>query len=262
VEFTIEKLSKRADDIQTAADEIVERYYEIKSLQDAAVWKSDALAIQNVLTLFQADLVQFHNSELESLQKKENTRKNLPFVQRFTASRESEKKHKNNLDILQKGMESVKVAKSVINETIDETPTNKVDLKTMLSGLITRKKELTFEKRSQNEEMRQIRTKARQDRANLSGMNRGTMGKIATYQRAAITREKESKLSPLEYKKGEIEYELIEIDKKINRLNGFKGDDMVYIETKVRRCSYCGRRVNSGELCPGCGSDRTTYELN
>jgi hypothetical protein len=56
----------------------------------------------------------------------------------------------------------------------------------------TLKKEFAIEKRSVNEEMRQIKTKARQDRANLSGMNRGTLGRIAIYQRATITRARES----------------------------------------------------------------------
>ena len=73
--------------------------------------------------------------------------------------------------------------------------------------------------------MRQIRTSARQARASLSGLRGGTIGKVASYQRAGITYSKESKLSPLESQKGKIEYELIEIEKKINRLNGFKGED-------------------------------------
>jgi hypothetical protein len=41
---------------------------------------------------------------------------------------------------------------------LDEIPANTAKLKTILSGLIIRKKELEIEKRSLNEEMRQIRT--------------------------------------------------------------------------------------------------------
>jgi len=143
-----------------------------------------------------------------------------------------------------------------------KVPANNEELKTMLSRLNNRKKELSIEKRSINEEIRQIRTGARQARANLSGFRGGTMGKIATYQRAGITSSTENKLSPLESQKGRIEYELIKIDQQINRLSGFMGDDVVYTEIKVLRCSYCGRRVITGEVCPGCGSDKTTYELS
>jgi len=181
MEFTIEELAKRSMDIQRTIDEIIGSYNSITSLQAAAIWKSDALAIQNVITLFQADLDQFHTREEELLRKEEKTRGNLSFIQRFTASRTSENKHKENLQILHKGIESVATAKSSIYEKINETPSTKAELKTMLNRLISRKRQLAIEKRSVNEEMRQIRATARQAHASLTGLNRGTIGKIATY---------------------------------------------------------------------------------
>jgi rubrerythrin len=88
------------------------------------------------------------------------------------------------------------------------------------------------------------------------------VGKFATYRRAGITMSKEKALSPLETKKADIENQLIEIEKQINRLNYIKIDEEGNEDLQVLRCSYCGRRVNPGEVCPGCGSDKTTYELN
>jgi chromosome segregation ATPase len=257
MEFTIEELSKRAADIQRATNELFVRYHEITSLQEAARWKSDALALQNLLTLYQQDLVQSLNIVKVELTQEENARKSLSFIKRFRARRDLGKKHKGNLELTEKAIESIETAKSLIGEKINETPANRAELKTILSGLNARKKELSVDKRSLNEEIRQIRTKARQDRAEYSGI-----GKMATYQRASITRGKERMLAPRESDKGGVENQVIEIEKKIDRLEGFKVDDTVNIESDVLRCSNCGRRVNSGELCPGCGSDKTTYELN
>ena len=261
MEYSIENFTKRSKDIQIVIDELLERYHEITSLREAAVWKSDALALKSLILLFHRDLNQCHELEESLLQQEENVRKNLQFMKRLTASKEMEKKHRSNLQILQEGIESVVAAKTTIEKLIHDIPCNQAELKAIINDLTFRKKELTIEKREMNEEIRLIRTKARQDRAKLSGINRGTMGKIASYQRASITRGKESRLSPLEYAKGDIENQLIEIDKKMNRLNGFKLDDIVNHEDNILRCSYCGRRVNFGEICPGCGSDNTTYEL-
>jgi hypothetical protein len=262
MKYTIEELSKRAIDIQNASDEIVARYNKISSLQEAAVWKSDAIALQNLLNSFEQDLIQFQNIERGSLQEEESARKNLSFIKRYTTSKDTEKKHKGDIVQAQKGIDSITVARSVLAGIIDETPTNNVELKQKLTELNIHKKELTVDKRTVNEEMRQIRTSARQARASLSGVTRGTMGRMATYSRAGITRGKENKLSPLESEKGSIENQLIETEKKINRLKSINVDEEGNIESHVLRCSYCGRRVNFGELCPGCGSDKTTYALN
>jgi hypothetical protein len=257
MEFTVEEINKRAVDLQRVINEIIARFKTITSLQEASIWKSDAMALQNLLDRFKVDAIRFQEMEEESLKLEENIRKNLSFIKRFSASG-IEKQHKNNIQNLEEGIRSIDVASSEINELIEEMPASNTELNTMLYELNNRKKELTVEKRSVNEEMRQIRTSARQARASLSGVRGGTIGKVAFYQRAGITYSKENKLSPLESQKGNIEYELIEIEKRIIRLNGFKGEDDFYPETRVLRCSYCGRRVNMGEICPGCGSDKTT----
>jgi hypothetical protein len=109
--------------------------------------------------------------------------------------------------------------------------------------------------------MRQIRTAARQERAKLTGLTRGTVGKVASYQRSAITYGKEKALSSYEDQKTEIENELMEVDRKINRLTNIQIDDVEIIVERIRRCSYCGCRVEFGDICPGCGSDKTTYAL-
>ena len=262
MDFTIEELSKRAADIQSAADEIVTRYQEISSLKEAAVWKSDALALQNLFNLFEIDLVRSHEVESGLLHNEENTLKNLSFFKILTASQKSIKIHRENLDIIQNGIDSIEVAKSVIAGIIDETPIYKAELKQKLNDLIVLKKELTVNKRTVNEEMRQIRTAARQQTAKMSGLRGGTVGKIARYQRAGITMSKEKALSPMESTRGDIESQLIETEKQINRLKGIKVDEEGNIEAHVPRCAYCGRRVNSDKLCPGCGSDTITHELN
>ncbi len=257
---TVEEINKRAVDIQSVINEMLVRHKNIASLQEASIWKSDAIALLNLLSRFKADVGQFQEMEKASLKLEENTRKNLSFLKKFAASK-AEKLHKDNLQNIEEGIKSIDVATENITKLIDEIPASNTELKTMLYELNCRKKELTVDKRTVNEEMRQIRTAARQARVSLSGVRGGTIGKVAFYQRAGITYSKESKLSPLESQKGRIENELIEIDRKINCLNGLKGEEDISPETEVLRCSYCGRRVNFGEVCPGCGSDETTFEL-
>ena len=45
MEFTIETLSEREEDIQSTTDETVARYQKKLSLQEATVWKTDAMAL-------------------------------------------------------------------------------------------------------------------------------------------------------------------------------------------------------------------------
>ena len=47
----------------------------------------------------------------------------------------------------------------------------------------------------------------------------------------------------------------------MNWLKSIELMDAITIDKKVLRCAYCGRRVSSDEICPGCGSDITTLEL-
>ncbi len=86
------------------------------------------------------------------------------------------------------------------------------------------------------------------------------MGDVARYKRATIRREKENSLSPLEAERNSIEAQLMDIERQINWVSKFKGENPQE-ESEVIRCTYCGRRVAPPSVCPGCGSDQTTRDI-
>jgi hypothetical protein len=209
---------------------------------------------------YQDRLTAYTAQEESALQEAQEKRNALPVFQRMMASKGAENTYQENICKVDKGITSVDKVIDGLMERIEKIPISRSEQKEMLRSLREYKKELALLKREANEIMRQTRIKSRQDMAKWTGINRGTLGTLARVQRSSIRHQKESRLAPMENSKTSIERELIEADRKIAWIERFTGKD-TEIEVSVIRCAYCGRRVVPGELCPGCGSDRTTNEL-
>ncbi len=257
----MESVSKRARDIQPAVDEISRRYYKITSLKEASIWKSDALALQNILASIKIELYQCLDNEELLLQDAENNKKYPPISKRIAGLAAVVEKHKANLAVLDKDIAGVDMSTAFLYMLISRVPTTASEAMSLLVDLSILKKELTVEKREVNEEIRQKRTKARQDLAKWSRGHANYSGKSASSTRLGAINPKGMSLSPLETRKGNIEYELIEVYKAINWLKRLEINDAAPIQDKILRCSLCGRRVNPGETCSGCGSNQATYGL-
>ncbi len=256
---TLDELGNHANELQSFFDDLVKNYANLATFREAASWKSDAYALTHLFENYLADLESYKTSELHSYNEAKNSRESLPALKRLSASQSIEKKHKSNIDQATKGIESVRKAIEILDEMIVAIPINKLEQKEILSDIRLYKKEIALQKRQINQSMRQIRTESRQKMTALTGVNRGFAGDIARFQRRSLRLNKENQLAPLENVLAALDKELIEIERKIVLITRLKGDDSP-IETNVLRCAYCGRRINPGSLCPGCGSDRTIID--
>jgi hypothetical protein len=258
--LTLDHLGKQAASLQQTADELSSRFEKLTTFEEAARWDADAFAVVRLFEQYRDAVAGFRSSEQQALQEANAARGTLPFFKRLFASRRTEKSREANIKQADKGTASVETAISQLFELADRTPACKAEQKEMLSELRLLKKELTTEKRSVNEAMRIIRTQARQNMATWTGVQRGFTGSVARLERMQIRHQKEGALSPHEDAKAAIERQLIEMERRINWVSRFKGEDPRE-EQGVVRCAYCGRRVTAGSPCPGCGSDSTIRDI-
>jgi rubrerythrin len=143
-------------------------------------------------------------------------------------------------------------------------PRNKTEQREILKKLNLDKKELTVQKKIINENIRNIKTKARQDRAAWTGARgKGLVGSIARMDRDNITRSKESALTPYEQQKTAVEARLITVEIEINRISKIYEDEKIEDEIIDNsreielRCKYCGRLLDyEDNICPGCGATK------
>jgi primosomal protein N' len=257
----LQDLSRQASRLQANADELGHRFQALDTYEDAARFDSDALAAIHLFERYKADLEAFILSENTLLQEASSARAALPFFKRLFASRVEEKLHASSTDTARTGITSVDKAIADLYELIDRTPASRAEQKQMLAELRLLKKEVSTQKRSLNEAMREIRTKARQDMTSWTGVSgRGVVGSVARLERMSIRHNKEAALAPHENTKALLERQIIDIERRINWVERFHGEDPETEEAPLR-CAYCGRRVSQNAVCPGCGSDKTTREL-
>ena len=244
-------ISKQASSLSNTANELIARYNVLDKFKDAMAWRNDTQAVITLFEQYKENLDQFISRQSQKLSELKFARASQPIFKKMFVSKD-EKKIEAEIDNSKKGVMSVDSAIESLRDLIDRIPLNKEEQAGMLKALREAKKDLTLEKRSVNAEMRGIRTEARQENANIVGQR----GPGSRYYRAAIVREREKILSPHEDTKAAIEQELIVIEKRINRISRFTGDDPQpqFIDV-VFRCSYCGRRVETNSVCSGCGSD-------
>lgn len=258
---TLPELSDQASRLQAHADELSHRYQTLGTYEEAARFDSDALAAIRLFERYKGDLEAFALSEESLLADAASARASLPFLKRLFASRADEKRHSSSIATARGGISSVETAIADLYELIDRTPSSKAEQKQMLAELRLLKKEVTTQKRSANEAMREIRTKARQDMASWTGVSgRGVVGSVARLERMSIRHGKEADLAPHETTKASLERQIIDLERRINWVDRFQGEDPGAEEPPLR-CAYCGRRVTQNAVCPGCGSDKTTRDL-
>ena len=260
---SFDKYLQRGNEIQGVANEVAGRFSRLVTFQDAITWLSDARALITILEQLADDLTEYKLCQEATLKQEEESRASSTFLKRNFGFREVEKNLKENISNGEGSGKNVERAISEVFILIDQTPTNKAEQKEMVSELRQLKKDLVLEKRTNNDELRQIRTTARQKSAEWTGTGgRGVLGSMARFDRARIRTSKEAALSPHEDSKTRIERQLIETERKINWVSHFIGEEpMTEYQQVVLRCAYCGRRVEPGKVCPGCGSDRTNSSL-
>ncbi len=250
-------LENQAVYLQSTAGDLLKRYKLLSTFSGAAQWDADAQALIRLFEKYH-ELLDLSRSQAEqSLRDVKAERGAMPFHRRIFSSRGQEKSISVKIKDFDKSLASLEKAIVDLQQLIDSTPSSKAEQKEMLASLNVEKKELTLEKRGVNEEMRQIRTKARQDMSAWTGVSGKYVGGVARYKRATIRSSKESSLSPLEVEKTGIEAQLIDIERQINFVSKFTGENPQE-EGEVIRCAYCGRRVFPPSVCSGCGSDQTT----
>ena len=249
-------LARQAKYLQATAYDLREQYENLTTFSEAAQFDSNAFALIQLFEKYHAVLHNFRSQAEQSLRETKAARDALPLHKRIFSSRGEEKSHRKNMEDFDKSISNLENTISLLQELIDSTPASKAEQKGMLQKFSITKKELTLEKRRVNEEMRNVRTAARQKMTNWTGVRGGTLGKVARYQRTAIRLDKESTLSPLEKERAIIERQQLEIEKQIIWVSKFVGDDPEG-EHEIICCAYCGRRMDNERVCPGCGSTMT-----
>jgi len=216
-------------------------------------------------------LIQFteqtlHYQEQETLlEQLYQERNNKSFINRVLSKRSDEEEVKKSIKQVDVEINSIDVVIDELNEMMDKTPANKSEQKEIADVIKELKKELTLLKREINENLRLTRANARHKTANWAGANPGLLGTVARYQRTSIRMEKERALVPMEHQKTFVEKKLVSLDRDLNWVMHFKGDDQgdknqllqeEIILDDVKRCKYCGRRVNinTEDSCLGCGA--------
>ena len=254
--YDLDTISKQASSLSSTTNELIDRYKVLDKFDDAAIWFNDVKAVATLFEQYKEVLLQFIVKQKQILSDLEDSRSAQPLLKRFFTSTKDEKRIGADIAKAETGIDSVDSAAETLNELLDTTPLNKEEQAGMLKELREAKKDLTLEKRTVNAQMHSIRTQMRQENTSIAGQR----GPGSRYYRAAIVREKEKLLNPHEDSKAAIEQELIIIEKRINRISRFTGDNSQpqFIDI-VFRCAYCGRRVQLSAVCPGCGSALRDY---
>lgn len=254
----LDTIAKSTKGIQGTIDELLTRFKNLSKFEEAAVWDGDAEAVLKLVEQYNERIRKFISSQEQALEELKSSRASQSFAKKMFASRKDEKSIETDLAAARKGIEENEETIDTLYELMDRTPSSKAEQAEMLKEFRQLKKELTTEKRAVNEEIRAIRAEARQKTTRMTGISgSGFMGSAARYSRASIRYQKESALRPNEDAKAAIERQLINIEKRINWVSRFSGDDPETRPDEILRCSYCGRRVEPNSVCPGCGSDRT-----
>jgi hypothetical protein len=255
------------DEIADKTPLLVGRYNELTSVFDllstfseADQWDADASALIRLVTEEISDYLSFRESEIHLLENILAARNSKSFAAKIFASKSEENSHKENIKKIDKAVNQLESLMENLNSLIDRTPNSKAEQKEMIDELKALKKELTLEKKEINEAIRQTNVEARKSMASVTGLRGGFVGDIARYKRISTRLEKEAALKPNEDAKAIINRKLLQIDKNINWVSKFKGDELPTINSitnSILRCAYCGRAVIEGEICLGCGSTQT-----
>jgi len=252
---TWEDLDKRTPILQKSINELFQKHTALQSFRDAREWDNDSYAIIDLLQNFKNDWNVYRKEQENILEQLYQERKNRSFINKVLSTRSDENEVKKSIKQVDVEIASIDGIIEKLNVMMDKTPANKSEQKEIADVMKEVKKELTLQKREINENLRQTRANARQKTANWTGPNPGMLGSIARYQRTSIRMEKERALVPMENMKTFIETNLISLEKDLNWVMHFKGNEQEGIISEyVRRCKYCGRRVNTDDLCLGCGA--------
>jgi hypothetical protein len=244
--------------------ELLQRYETVKSFNDAQEWNQDANTLVNSLEENKSDLLVVCDGLEKKLAESKQERNSKSIFQRVLSSHSDENKITEAIKQTNSIIQRVEGYIEDLSEKVEKTPTNKLQQKEIANELKALKQELTLQKREINKDLRQTRANARTKTASWTGVRSGMLGSIARNQRTSIRIEKERALVPLENQKSFIEEKLIDLERDINWVMHFDGDDQKIknqryeeeiIVDAARKCKYCGRTViGAADVCPGCGA--------
>lgn len=261
---TWDDLDKHTSVLQNSYNELYQRHNALQSFHDAREWDNDTSALIGLLQNFKNDWNVYRKEQENKLEQLNQERNNKSFFNRVLSTRSDDEEVKKLIKQVDVEINGIDMIVDELNDKMDKTPANKSEQKEIADVIKELKKEITLKKREINESLRQTRTNARQKTANWTGSNPGLLGTVARYQRTSIRMEKERALVPMENLKTYVEKKLISLEKDLNWVMHFKGDDQedknqlvqeeIIIE-QVQRCKYCGHRVGEADnICKGCGA--------
>jgi hypothetical protein len=260
---TSEELNKHTAALQESVNELMQKHSGLQSFRDARDWDEDAKAVLDLLQQFRNDLSGYREEQAEALDKLQQERSQGSLFKKAFSSRSSENDVKDNIKGTDEAIKSIHDVTDKLSEMMDKTPASKSEQKEIADDLRQLKKDLALQKREINESLRAVRANARQKTAGWTGVHSGLLGSAARYQRATIRLDKERSLVPHENQKAFIENRLIALEKDLNWVLHFRADASGTASQdpqtdigpeQIQRCSYCGRRVFSHDVCPGCGA--------
>jgi hypothetical protein len=261
---TWEELNKRTSTLQASYDELMQNHRSLQSFRDAREWDKDAQALIGLLQTFKNDWVVYREQQEDALKQVTEQHNSKPIFQRLLSSRSDGATLKKAVEQTDIEIKSVDLVVDSLNELMDKTPANKSEQKDIADGIREYKKELTLLKREINSNLRQTKAIARTKAASWAGSSAGMLGSVAKYKRTSIRMEKERSVVPMENQKAFIEKVLIALERDLNWVMHFKGDDQAAesqafpteaVAEYIQRCSYCGRRVSDADdVCKGCGA--------
>ncbi len=204
-------------DIPARIQTLFDKYLSLHSFAEVSLW--DDLAKNEIAslkaTIDTSDEIVRHKTQL--VEQARQARQARPFFIRAFDKGNEEKRLQAEIEALKAQNEHSRDLIEEIQSKIDITPNDPKEQAALLKELSLEKKELLIKKHEINEEMRQIRTAARQESANVPRTLRGALS--GSSYRAAVRRDirykKETALSPHEDARTEVEMELIRLEKDI-----------------------------------------------
>lgn len=112
--------------------------------------------------------------------------------------------------------------KETLENLVDATPDDEDEAKIMIQELKLLKKEFAFEKTVVRGQVRDINQHARAQNSSISNQVLFTNAKIRRFQKMSVREQKENSLKPREQQIRALDVQILDIDKKIHRIERIK----------------------------------------
>jgi vacuolar-type H+-ATPase subunit I/STV1 len=211
--------------MQSRISELIARHQAIKKFEQGDPWKRDAQAVIPDLEQLIERLRLFISTQEVELAELQAARAELPVTKKLLTSRKDEKSVEADIAAAREAIAADERTIAMLQAAMDSFPSGKQERKEMLKALKALKKQLTAEKRAISQQIRAIKIKAGLDLAQWKGVTKGTVGKAARHQRAAIRLMKKAQIEPQEAAKAAVKRQINEVNQRIKWVAGFSDDE-------------------------------------